>query len=49
MHLGFSPKFSHQRAPSYENGEKREEMLLKLSDLSVELNLSLQWCTKLGK
>jgi len=29
------------------DGEEREEMLLKLSDLSLELNLSLEWSTKL--
>ena len=38
---------SRQRAPSYGDGEEREEMLLKLSDLSLELNLSLEWSTNL--
>jgi len=29
------------------DGEERKEMLLKLSDLSLGLNLSLEWSTKL--
>jgi hypothetical protein len=38
-----SPKSSHQRAPRYGDGEEMEEMLLKLSNQSLELNLSLKW------
>jgi len=34
------------KGTSYGDGEEREEMLLKLSDLSLELNLSLEWSTK---
>ena len=47
--LGFPPKSSHQRAPSYGDGEEREEMLLKLSDQSLEPDLSLEWSTKFGE
>jgi len=40
----FSPK-----STNHGNGEEREEILLELSNQSLEHSLSLEWSTKLGK